>query len=118
GAAILAAAFTLEALWFLASTALMATALIGGLFLAIRAAARRHVSPHRVASMVDERAELKGRLTTLVALARDKHNHSLWSYLLEDTLSLAPEFHADKIEPRHVSSSLYALLASSVVAGL
>jgi hypothetical protein len=70
------------------------------------------------AAVADERAELKGRLSTIVALAKDETHGPLWSYLVEDTLGYQDQFAAAKIERRRVSRAIYFLAASMVVAAL
>src|SRR6266852_877013 len=44
------------------------------------------------AAIADDRAELKGRLSTIVALANKPNPGTLWSYLVEDTLGYRDEF--------------------------
>jgi len=70
------------------------------------------------AAIADDRAELKGRLSTVVALAHSETRGPLWSYLVEDTLGYQDEFAAPKIERRRVSRAIYPLAAAIVLAAL
>ena len=72
----------------------------------------------RTAAIADDRAELKGRLSTIVALADSQNRGSLWSYLVEDTLGHQDEFTASRIERRRVSRAIYPLAGALVLAAL
>ncbi|MGH7948305.1 MAG: hypothetical protein ACREQF_03685, partial [Candidatus Binataceae bacterium] len=75
-------------------------------------------SAARAAAIADERATLKGRLTTLVELADAPRRGPLWSYLIEDTIARRDEFEAARIERRRLSRTLYPFLASLLAASL
>jgi hypothetical protein len=120
GAAILivSAAFVFSPLTFLLLCIVAAaTALIGVARMA-RGAWRLRTSEERAAQVADERAALKGRLTTMVDAARAGQRSALWPYLVEDTLALRDEFVATRIEPRRVSRWLWAAMVSCAVAAL
>ncbi len=70
----------------------------------------------RAAAIADDRAELKGRLSTIVALAPGENRGPLWSYLVEDTLGHEDEFAPAKIERRRVSRAVYPLAGALVLA--
>ena len=72
----------------------------------------------KAAAISDDRAELKGRLSTIVALADVETRGPLWSYLVEDTLGHHDEFSASKIERRRVSRAVYPLAGALVLAAL
>ena len=110
GAAIICvAAYELSPLAFLVSAALAAIMVVMGVVGAIRTAWRMRASAVLAAAIADDRAELKGRLSTIVALAGRGHHGSLWSYLVEDTLGRREEFAVARIEQRRVSRGVYAL---------
>ncbi|HVA83805.1 MAG TPA: hypothetical protein VNF28_02800 [Candidatus Binataceae bacterium] len=115
---IVGAAFAFSPLTFLLlGVAVTAAALVGVVRTAGRAW-RMRTSDERAALIADQRAALKGRLTTMVDAGRIEQRSTLWPYLIEDTLALREEFVADKVEPRRVSRWLWAALASCAVAAL
>jgi hypothetical protein len=120
GAAVLivGAAFVFNPLTFLLLGIAAAVAALGGVARMARGAWRMRTSEERAARVADERAGLKGRLTTMVDAARARQRSALWPYLVEDTLALREEFVAAKIEPRRVSRWLWAALVSCVVAAV
>jgi hypothetical protein len=81
-----------------------------------RAALRRTASPRRAAAIADDRAALKGRLATVLALAETPPPSPLWLYLVEDTYSMRQRFEPSAVEPRWVSRSIFAPLAACLVA--
>ncbi len=118
GAAIFAGAFTLSPLIFLiGGSALVVIATIG-IASAVSAGWRMRTSAAGAASIADDRAELKGRLSTIVALADTETRGPLWPYLVEDTLGHHDEFAASKIERRRVSRGIYPLAGALVLAAL
>ena len=115
---IVVAAFAFSPLTFLLlSVVVIAAALVGAARTAHRAWAMR-ASDERAALIADQRAALKGRLTTMVDATRVEQRSSLWAYLVEDTLALSQEFVAEKVEPHRVSRWLWAALASCAIAAL
>ena len=77
------------------------------------------------ASIADRRADLKGRLETIVEVGQRQKVVKLgqlaeplllWSYLIEDTLSRQEEFEPARIEARRVSRSIYGFLGALVLA--
>jgi hypothetical protein len=115
---IVAAAFVFSPLTFLLLGIVAATAALAGVAQMARGAWRMRSSEERAARIADERAALKGRLTTMVDAARAGQRSVLWPYLVEDTLALREEFVATRIEPRRVSRWLWAALVSCAVAAL
>ena len=115
---ILGAAFAFGPLTFLLLAAAVAIVAIAGVVRMTRAAWRMRTSDERAARIADERAALKGRLTTMVDGARLEQRSALWPYLIEDTLALRDEFAAARIEPRRVSRWLWAAIASCAVAAV
>jgi hypothetical protein len=125
GALILLAAYYLSPLPFLVLAMVLATLAIAGIANSIRVAWRLHVNRAGAASIADRRAELKGRLETIVEVSRNRNvvrlghapeNLLLWSYLIEDTLSRQEEFAPAKIEARRISRSIYAFLGALLIA--
>jgi hypothetical protein len=85
---------------------------------AVSAGWRMRTSAVNAAAIADDRAELKGRLSTIVALKDVGARGPLWSYLVEDTLGHHDEFSASKIERRRVSRAIYPLAGALVLAAL
>ncbi len=115
---IVGAAFAFSPLTFLLLGVAVTAAAMVGVARTARRAWRMRTSDERAALIADQRAALKGRLTTMVDAARVEQRSTLWPYLIEDTLALREEFVADKVEPRRVSRWLWAALASCAVAAL
>jgi hypothetical protein len=118
GAAILAAAYLLSPLPFLVAAALAALFAAAAVVRGAMRGWRMRASAARAAAIADQRADLKGRLETVVALARDPHPGPLWPYLVEDTLERRGEFAPARIERRRISRALYAFAASLLLAAL
>ena len=115
---IVGAAFAFSPLIFLLLGFVVIVVAVAGIARTTRAALRMRTSDERAARIADERAALKGRLTTMVDAARVEKRSVLWPYLIEDTLALREEFAAARIEPRRVSRWLWAALASCAVAAI
>jgi hypothetical protein len=115
-AAIYATAYLLSPLAFLIFTPLISILAILGIVSAIRAGWRMRASAVRAAAIADERAELKGRLSTIVALAHKPNHGTLWSYLVEDTLGYRDEFAPARIERRRISRAIYPLAGAIFLA--
>jgi hypothetical protein len=115
---IVGAAFAFSPLTFLLLGIAVTAAALAGVARTARAAWRMRTSDERAARIADERAALKGRLTTMVDAARVEQRSVLWPYLIEDTLALREEFVAARIEPRRVSRWLWAALVSCAVAAI
>lgn len=118
GAAVFAGAYLLSPLAFLVGTSALVIIGSAGIARAIGVAWRMRASAVRAAAIADDRAELKGRLSTIVALANHQARGSLWSYLVEDTLGYQDQFAAARIERRRVSRAIYPLAAAFVLAAL
>ncbi|HTW89569.1 MAG TPA: hypothetical protein VMD75_16350 [Candidatus Binataceae bacterium] len=117
-AIVVLAAFTLYPLAFLLIGAVAALACVAGLMLAGRHVWRMHRSAEAVAVLADVRADLKGRLLTLVALRQQTERSPLWPYLVEDATLRREDFTPARIESRRISRTLYALLGAVIVAAL
>jgi hypothetical protein len=118
GAAVFIGAYLVSPLIFLMGGAALVIVASAGVVSALRAGWRMRASAVRAAAIADERAELKGRLSTIVALAPDDSRGPLWSYLVEDTLGHQDEFAAAKIERRRVSRAVYPLAGALVLAAV
>ncbi len=116
GAAVFAGAYLLSPLAFLVGTSALVIIGCAGIASAVGAGWRMRVSRVRAAAIADDRAELKGRLSTIVALANQQARGSLWPYLVEDTLGYQDQFAAARIERRRVSRAIYPLAAAFVLA--
>src|SRR5579863_9391488 len=80
-AAVFAGAYVLSPLLFLIFALVILSSAILGTVSAIRAGWRMRANAVRAATIADDRAELKGRLSTIVALAHKPNPGTLWSYL-------------------------------------
>jgi len=118
GAAVYAGAFLLSPLAFMVGTPALVIVAAIGIASAVGAAWRMRASAVRAAAIADDRAELKGRLSTIVALANHQTRGSLWSYLLEDAIGYQDQFAAARIERRRVSRAIYPLAGAIVLAAL
>ena len=116
GASIFAGAYLVSPLIFLAGGAALIVVGCAGVVSAVRAGWQMRASAMRAAAIADDRAELKGRLSTVVALAPGDNHSPLWSYLIEDTLGRRDEFAAAKIERRRISRAVYPLAGALVLA--
>src|SRR5882757_3893622 len=114
-AVIYVGAYQLSPMHFLICSALAIILGTIGILDAIRRAWRMKTSSMLAASIVDDRAALKDRIATIVALAGKSHRGSLWSYLVEDALSHREEFIPSKIQRRRLSRGIYALLGAIVL---
>ena len=117
-AVIFAGAYLLSPLAFLVGGSALVLIAISGIVSAVSAGWRMRSSAENAAAIADDRAELKGRLSTIVALADNEPRGSLWAYLVEDTLGHHDEFAAKKIERRRVSRGIYPLAGALVLAAL
>jgi membrane protein implicated in regulation of membrane protease activity len=115
---ILGAAFAFSAMTFLLLAAAVTVVAVAGVVRTAGTAWRMRASDERAARIADQRAALKGRLTTMVDAGRIEQRSTLWPYLVEDTLALRDEFAAARIEPRRVSRWLWAAIASCAVAAV
>jgi len=118
GAAIFAGAYVLLPLAFLILAPAIAIAAVLGVVSAIRTGWRMRANPVRAAMLADERAELKGRLSTIVALAGKPNPGVLWSYLVEDTLGYQEQFAPARIERRRVSRGIFPFAGAILLAAL
>ena len=118
GAAIFAGAYLLSPLAFLIGGSALVVIAATGIVSAVSAGWRMRASAANAAAIADDRAELKGRLSTIVALKDSETRGSLWAYLVEDTLGHHDEFAASKIERRRVSRGIYPLAGALVLAAL
>lgn len=117
-ALVLLAAARLGPFGFLGAAAIILIVVAGGIVAAARRGWSRRIDPPRAARLADQRAELKGRLATVLALAESPHHGQLWPFLVEDTYSLREDYEPRRIEPRLVSRSIFALLAALILAAL
>jgi hypothetical protein len=118
GAATFAGAYLVSPLTFLLGAMALVIIAVAGVVSAIGAAWGMRASAIHAASVADDRAELKGRLATVVALAHGHKRGPLWSYLVEDTLGYQDQFAASKIERRRVSRGIYPLAGALLLAAL
>ncbi|HEY6394310.1 MAG TPA: hypothetical protein VIX12_02760, partial [Candidatus Binataceae bacterium] len=116
GAIVYAGAFTTAPMMFLIICAVVAIAALAALFHSIRSAWRICASAEGAALIADERAELKGRLTTVVSVASNPIHGSLWAYLVEDTITRREEFVPERIERKRISRAIMPLIGSLALA--
>ena len=118
GAAIFAGAYLVSPLTFLIGAVALMVVAAAGVAGAIAAGWRMRASAVYAAAVADDRADLKGRLSTIVALAHRDARGPLWSYLVEDTLAYQDEFAPSNIERRRVSRAIYPLAGAILLAAL
>lgn len=116
GAVIIAAANRLAPLAFAGVGAAAVVFAIVAILRAARAGWAMRADAARAAQIADERADLKGRLTTIVELAACHNRSALWPYVIEDALEYREQFGAAKIERRRLERSVWILGAAMIVA--
>ncbi|MGH8013900.1 MAG: hypothetical protein ACREQ4_15540 [Candidatus Binataceae bacterium] len=116
GALVMIAALKLGPLKFLAVSAVVAVALIVILVRVARSALRMSSTTLDAAALADRKAQLKGRLLTIMTVAVARRRPALWDYLVEDTLAMRDEFAPSKIERRRLSPSVIAFLGACAIA--
>ena len=112
------AAATFEPLTFLAIAICLLLVVVLGLFRETRVARAMLTTPARAAAIADSGAQLKGRLTTVLALNAAPRQSPLWAYLVEDTYGRREEFEPARVAPRLLSRAFYAMLAAILLAAL
>jgi hypothetical protein len=117
-AMVLVAALLLGPLSFLFAAVAIVLFGLAGMIRTGRAALRMRATPLTAAAIADERAALKGRLTTVLAMAEAPKHSVLWPYLLEDTYGRRAEFEPARIEPRWISRSVFGLITACLIAAL
>lgn len=126
-ALVMTGAYYLSPLLFLGIGGAVALLALAGLLRTLRAAWSRGVDLQTAASIADRRADLRGRLETIVQVGQARSvvriGQSaglplLWSYLVEDTLARQEDFEPSRIERRRVSRSLYPFLGSLALAAI
>jgi len=117
GAVTYLAAALLSPLAFLSCAIVAAVALATGLWRSVASARGIGANLARAARVADERAELKGRLLTIVEMSSNARLRPLWSFLVEDTIGRREEFAPGRIVRRRISRSLFALAGALLFAG-
>jgi len=112
------AAATFGPLTFLAIAIFMLIVAVLGIIRETIVVRARRITPARAAAFADTRAQLKGRLTTVLALNATPRRSPLWAYLVEDTYGRREEFEPRRVAPRLLSRALYPLLAAVLLAAL
>ncbi len=118
GGVLVIAAFLLSTSHFLALGVLLAVLLLILLPLVAMRAWRRFAGLERAAAIVDQKAELNGRLSTILALAEKEGDKTLWPFLVEDTVGRLDDFQPNRIEKHRISRSLYGFVAACLIASL
>jgi hypothetical protein len=116
GALVMIAALKLGPLRFLAATVVVAIGLIVVLVRVARSALRMSSNTLHAARLADQKAQLKGRLLTVITMAAARRRPALWDYLVEDTLARRDEFTPSKIERRRIPPSIAAFLGACAIA--
>lgn len=126
-ALVMTGAYYLSPLLFLSVAATVGLLALTGLFRTLRSAWRGLVNTQVAASIADRRADLRGRLETIVQVGQSAKvqpighpaaHPLLWPYLVEDTLARQDDFEPSRIERRRVSRALYPFLGSLALAAL
>jgi membrane protein implicated in regulation of membrane protease activity len=117
-AVLFAGAMLLSPLQFLGAAGAMALLGLAALWTTLRSALRRRSNAQRAAALADERAGLKGRLTTIVQTVSSRRRGALWAYLVEDALAHRDEFLPARVERRRIARAWWTPLAALAVAAL
>ncbi len=117
-ALIFAAANWLSPLIFLGFSALISIAAVAAILRAVRGGLAMRASAVGAAQIADERANLKGRLATIVEIAGRPNRGALWPYVVEDALAYREEFAARRIERRRIERSVWILGAAMILAAI
>ncbi len=112
------AAASFGPLTFLGIAIILLMAAIVGIVRETMVVRARRTNSAQAAAIADARSQMKGRLTTVLALAPTPKRSPLWAYLVEDTYGRREEFEPSRIAPRWLSRALYPLLASILLAAL
>ena len=118
GAAIFAAANWFAPLIFLALSAAISISAIAAIVLVVRIGWAMRASAVGAAQIADERADLKGRLATIVEVAARPNRGALWPYVVEDALAHREEFNAARIERHRIERSVWMLGAAILAAAI
>ena len=111
-----AGAILLTPTQFLVVGSVTTIAALYALVTTLRSGWRRRSNAARAAALADDRAGLKGRLTTIVQTVSFGRHSALWSYLVEDALSHREEFAPRQIERRRIARSWWAPMAAIAIA--
>jgi hypothetical protein len=117
-ALIFLSAVSLGPLAFLFAGAFFVAASIIAVVHVARSSFKMRASHEKAAALADERAQLKGRLMTVLTKADASKPPALWNYLIEDTYGFRREFEAPRIEPRWMSRAIFGFLAACLLAAL
>ncbi len=118
GALIFVAANWFSPLIFLSASAVISIAAIAAIIRAVRGGLAMRASAVGAAQIADQRANLKGRLATIVEIAARPNRGALWPYVVEDALAYREEFAARRIERRRIERSVWILGAAMIVAAI
>ncbi|HUY28719.1 MAG TPA: hypothetical protein VMV27_15015 [Candidatus Binataceae bacterium] len=118
GALIFAAANWLAPLAFLGVGAALAIAALAAVVATARAGWAMRASAVRAAEIADDRADLKGRLATIVEVAPSGERGELWPYVIEDALAHREEFLPALIERHRIERSVWMPCAALLAAAL
>jgi hypothetical protein len=105
-------------LTFLAIAILLLIVAIVGLVRETMLVLARRTSSSHAAAIADARAQMKGRLASVLALAENPKRSALWAYLVEDTYGYREEFEPARVAPQWLSRAIYPLLAAILLAAL
>ena len=112
------AAASFAPLTFLIVAALALVIAILGIIRETKLMRARRASPARAATIADDRAQLQGRLATVLAWAEAPQPATLWPYLVEDTYGRRENYEPSRVEPRWLSRAIWPLLASLALVAL
>ncbi|MGB6553819.1 MAG: hypothetical protein WBE78_10030 [Candidatus Binataceae bacterium] len=118
GAVIFVAANWISPLYFLGASAVVSIVAIAAIVNAVRAGFALRASAVDAAQIADQRANLKGRLATIVEVAARPNRGTLWPYVVEDALAHREEFAAKRIERRRVERSIWILGVAMIAAAV
>lgn len=115
-AATFFAAAAFGPLTFLILALLVIVAAMVGIIRETKLVRATRASPARAAAIADERAQMAGRLATVLALNEASKQSALWSYLVEDTYGRRENYEPSRIEPQWLSRAFYVMLGAILLA--
>ncbi|MFZ1889253.1 MAG: hypothetical protein WAU33_14570 [Candidatus Binataceae bacterium] len=118
GGLIFVSANWVSPLIFLSTSVVISLVAIAVIVRAARTGLAMRASAVGAAQIADQRANLKGRLATIVEVAPRADRGALWPYVVEDALSYRQEFAAKRIERRRVERSVWVLAAAMIAAAV
>jgi hypothetical protein len=110
------AAATFGPLTFLVLAIIVTVAAIVGIIRETMLVSTTRASAAQAAAIADDRAQMAGRLATVLALNEAPKRSALWAYLVEDTYGRRENYEPSRIEPQWLSRAFYLMLGAILLA--